>query len=813
MARAGTVIGRILTGAGGLLALLVVLGAAGALWLRHQVTASLPLLDGEIALADLSAPVRIQRDALGVPAISGASRADVARATGFVHGQDRFFQMDLMRREAAGELAELIGPALLPRDRENRIHRFRDLSRRVLEGSSPVDRALVEAYAAGVNAGLASLGARPFEYVAFRSDPAPWLPEDSALVALSMFLSLHDDRGRRESTLGLMRDVLPSAMFEFLATRGTEWDAPVIGTPLTMPEIPGPEVLDLRLVARTTASSGSRPERRRLEADPEPFAGSNNWAVSGAHTADGGALLANDMHLGLMVPNTWYRASLSWPGPNAPGGAWRVTGVTLPGAPAIVVGSNGRVAWGFTNSYGDWVDLILLDVDPREPESYLTPDGPRRLEHHPETIHVRGAPDETLDVATTIWGPVLDRDHRGRARALRWTAHYKEAVDFEILHFETSAGLDDALDRAARAGAPPQNFVAADATGRIGWTIMGAIPRRLSVESRLPLPGADATSRWDGWLAPEEYPRIVDPVAGRIWTANARVVDGDMLRMVGDGGYDLGARAGQIRDDILALEKATPRDMLDVQLDDRALYLRRWHDLLLAALTPEAIAADPRRGEMRRFVESWGARASVDSVGFRMVRGFRSFLSQQILDAVTTTCRQADPNFRYGRISQSEGPLWKLITERPVHLLDPKFKSWDEQILAGADAALDYFLSEGFTLARRTWGQRNTISIRHPLSLAVPLVGRWLDMPAEQLPGDSSDMPRVQSPSEGASERMAVSPGREAEGYFHMPCGQSGHPMSPHYGDGQAAWARGEPTPFLPGPPRHTLTLVPKAGR
>jgi penicillin amidase len=223
-----------------------------------------------------------------------------------------------MRREAAGELAELIGPAVLPRDRENRIHRFRDLAGRVVEGIPAEDRAIVEAYTAGVNASLASLGEKPFEYLALRSDPAPWLPEDCALVVLSMFIALHDDRGRRESALGLMHEVLPPEMFDFLATRGTEWDAPVIGEPIAMPPIPGPEILDLRKVTTAAGLAPVRgaapPPRQDPEPWEEPFIGSNNWAVDGAHTEDGGAILANDMHLGLSVPNTWYRASLIWPG-------------------------------------------------------------------------------------------------------------------------------------------------------------------------------------------------------------------------------------------------------------------------------------------------------------------------------------------------------------------------------------------------------------------------------------------------------------------------------------------------------------------
>jgi penicillin amidase len=288
-------------------------------------------------------------------------------------------------------------------------------------------------------------------------------------------------------------------------------------------------------------------------------------------------------------------------------------------------------------------------------------------------------------------------------------------------------------------------------------------------------------------------------------------VDGEALARLGDGGYELGARARQIRDDLQVRVGVSERDMLVIQLDDRALFLERWRDLLLATLTRDAVAADPRRGELRRFVEAWGGRASVESVGYRMVRAFRGFVIERTMEPLTAACRRADDRFRYGRLTQLEGAVWRIVTERPLHLLDPAFKSWDEQLLAAADATLDNFRKQGADLGARTWGERNTASIRHPLFGAIPLVGRLLDMPRDQLPGDAN-MPRHQTPDFGASERMIVSPGHEDRGIFHMPCGQSGNPLSPFYRAGHEAWVRGDPTPFLPGPKAHVLTLTPSKG-
>ncbi|HVR96205.1 MAG TPA: penicillin acylase family protein, partial [Thermoanaerobaculia bacterium] len=289
---------------------LLVAGLAGGLWLRSEIRSSLPQLDGERAIPGLGAAVSIERDGLGVPTIRAASRRDAVRALGFLHAQDRFFQMDLMRRQAAGELSELFGPAALDVDRQNRVHRFRHVARQSLARATPEERAILESYAAGVNAGLGALAAKPFEYVPLRLAPAPWKAEDSILVVLAMFRELQGGDPGVESSKGMMADLLPRQLFDFLTPAGTEWDAPIEGGPIPMPPLPGPEVIDLRAAPAQAAAYSSR---QLDETAGSYHPGSNNWAVAGSHTADGRALLANDMHLGLGVPNTWYRASIIRP--------------------------------------------------------------------------------------------------------------------------------------------------------------------------------------------------------------------------------------------------------------------------------------------------------------------------------------------------------------------------------------------------------------------------------------------------------------------------------------------------------------------
>ena len=802
------------------LAALLLLIAGVTVWAGVQLRASLPQLDGERRLMGLSAPVQVSRDELGVPTIRGATRVDVARATGFLHAQDRFFQMDLARRRAAGELAALVGGQALALDREIRIHRFRAQAERGLAMLGPNDRAALAAYTEGVNAGLTALGAVPFEYVVLRQDPEPWKAEDSLLVVLSMFITLQDTDGSYEATLATMHDVLPTAMFDFLAPRGSELDTPLLGQAFPMPPIPGADVYDLRTRRRELPTPNlQRPRTDQAELGfgignlgfPEREAlGSNNFAVAGRLTANGGALVANDMHLSIRVPNTWYRAALEWTNTANPATPNRLIGVTLPGVPAVVAGSNTHVAWGFTNTYADWSDIVLLDVDAAHPGQYRTPDGWRPFERHNEIIKVAGQPDEELAVDWTIWGPVLGPDHRGRPRALRWVAHAAERLAVSITPLESAQTVEEAFDVANGLGTPGQNIVVADRSGRIGWSVYGSIPRRVGLDGQLPQSWSDGSRRWDGWLDDAEYPRVVDPPGGRIWTANNRVVDGEMLAKLGDGSYEIGSRARAIRDRLTQRDTFTARDLLDIQLDTGATFLSRWRKVVVDLLaSPLAGDSTDRRAFLDLVGRNWPATVSPDSAGYRLTRQFRDIVSERVIAFVLSECYEADRSFDYTTVRRRDAAIWTLVTEQPEHLLDPRYASWSELLLAAVDDTIGQAMRDRTgTLRDRVWSEYNVVAFRHPLSPAIPLAGRWLDMPRVDMPGDLYT-PRVHWGAIGASERMIVSPGREDEGIMHMPTGQSGHPLSPFYGNSHDAWVRGEPTSFLPGPARHSLMLTP----
>ncbi len=774
-------------------ALLVLVLVALIGWAWFLFTASLPQLDGVFVVEGLSDPVQLERDTLGIPTITARNRLDLARATGFVHGQDRFFQMDLLRRHPAGELSALLGAATLEEDKRQRVHRFRARARQRLSRATPRERELLRAYTEGVEAGRRSLRHGPWEYQLLRVEPVPWSEEDSLLVVHAMYLMLQSGGIARERCQGLVEDLLPPALARFLSPAGSPWDAPMQGEAFASARLPQPSEVDLR----QEPSRWTPPTITPASVSIRP--GSNNWAVAGTRTAHGGAILANDMHLGLMLPNIWYRAQFHW---HEQGQAQRVIGVTLPGTPAMVVGSNTYLAWGFTNTEGDFTDLVVLNDD--EP-----------VVVHEERIEVQGGSPVLLPVEETRYGPIVDRDHKGRRCALRWVAHDEEGINLNLMFLESTRTLDEALALAPTCGSPAQNLVVVDRDGAIAWTVLGKLPRRLGFDGTVPM-SWNASRRWDGWLDPAEYPRLVRPLDGLLWTANNRVVDQPGCTRIGLANYDHGARAMQIRDGLRARKVCTESDMLAIQLDDRALFLDRWQRLMLDTLTPSVCADSNSRSALRREVVAWGGRASIDSVGFRLVRRWRELLHQIILGSLTAPCRRADPRVHYRHLTANvEESVWQLVTQKPAHLLPPGYASWETLLLDAVDRLGNEVSRRGeafdTALEQYTWGAANRARIRHPLSAGLGPLARWLrlDMPEQPLPGNSHAMPRVQAPAEGASQRLAVSPGREEEGYFHMPGGQSGHPRSPHYRDGHAAWVEGKATPFLPGPRQHLLELRP----
>lgn len=787
-----------------ILALLSAIGLLATGW--WFLAGSLARLDGEQRVNGPQHAVTITRDALGTATITGQSRDDVSYALGYVHAQERFFPMDLMRRVSAGELSELVGAAALDTDIRHRRHRLRAVAQAAYATLSSEQKHTLDLYRDGVNAGLANLREKPWEYLLLKAKPRPWRSEDTMLVIAAMYLDLNDDgRNERETHIAQMRSVLPEPLVDFLISPDPNWEAPLKDGTSPSPVIPAADVFDLRhsgaqggaaKLASTTISSVDR-----------AYPGSNSFAVAGNISRTGSAILANDMHLGLRVPDIWFRARLRYPDPSAPKGQRDVMGVTLPGTPALVVGSNGQVAWGFTNSYGDWQDWVRVQRDPHNANRYKVPEGWAAIEPHDELIGVKDAAPYTLHVEDTRWGPILSQDTDGAPLALAWIADLPRAYNVAMMQLEHADNVSAALDLAPTFGMPPQNFLVADSAGHIGWTIAGnSIPLRTGFDAQRPADWSQPNTGWTGWATPAQYPRIENPADGRLWTANNRTVGSDELALLGEGGHDVGARAQQIRDDLRARADFGPGNLLDIQLDDHAQFLSRWQQLLQTTLSN---VQDPSLNQLRQLTAAWRNEAAPDSVDYRLVHAFRDEVHKLALAPFTAQLLQHSVDFEWPGPGNQEAAVWMLIQQQPPHLLDPAFSDWHALLVQAARNVANTLGKQQGGLTARTWGEINRAGIRHPLSRALPgFIGRWLDMPDEPLPGDHN-MPRVASPGFGASERIDVSPGHEDESILEMPGGQSDNPLSPFYGAGHEDWVHGRPTPLMPGKDRHTLILEP----
>ena len=775
--------------------LLVALLALAAIAAYLAMRGSLPRLDGDAALPGLSAPATLSRDALGVLTVDASGRADAARALGWVHAQERYFEMDLLRRTAAGELSGLFGSIALDNDKRHRVHRLRARAQAQLRSLPANEQALLAAYADGANAGLAALGVRPWAYLPLRQRPQPWRAEDSLLVGYAMYFDLQGGDGADELALLRLRPHLPPALYALLRHDGTRWDAPMAGNVRGDAVLPDAAAVDLRRLPMPADA----PRSGGIANDIMP--GSNNFAVAGALTDDGRAILANDMHLGLRAPNIWFRARLRYPDAAAPDALVEATGFTLPGLPAVIAGSNGHVAWGYTNGYVDVADWQRILPCGKSQSPGCTP-----TRVHREHIAVAGGKPVPFEVEESDWGPILHRDEDG-ALALRWIAHAPDALNLHLGEMTRAGNVEQALAIAQQVRMPAQNLLLADRFGRVAWRLTGALPQRAAGCDPASLLQAPSCAPWP--VAGSGAPRLLDPPSGRLWSANNRTADGAALARVGDGGYALGARARQIRDGLFIAPRLDEQSLLAIQLDDRALFLQPWQALL------REVAAQSGTPALRALSEAAAApmpRASADSVAYRVVRAWRLAVSERLASGLLAPAQAAlGDAFRMPALQQFEGVAWPLVTRRPPHLLPRRFASWDALFEDAAVQVRDE-LSQAGPLAARSWGERNTSAICHPLANALPLGRHWLCMPAQALPGDAS-MPRVQAPGFGASERMVVAPGHEERAIAHMPGGQSGHPLSPYWGAGHDDWAAGRASPFLPGKTRHRLRLQPERVR
>lgn len=769
---------------------------SGGAWLSFVLIASLPQENGEPALPGLSAPVAVDADALGIPSVVAENREDALRALGFLHARDRLFQMDLMRRKGTGRLAEWFGPDALELDRAQRHYRFEAAARGILAVMPETQRRALDAYVAGVNAYLAQAASLPPEYLVLGAQAEPWRAEDSLLALLGMFQTLNGDE-QDERMVSVMERALPKELLEFLTPDTDRYAVALTGGPDSRrPPRPVP-VEAWRALPKTRLAQGG--------VDAEPVAlGSNNWAVSARKTADGRAIVADDMHLSLRVPNIWHRVSLRYRGK-------ALDGIALPGVPSLAVGGNGHIAWGFTNVGADVLDLVALEIEPDDPQRYLTPAGWRRFERETQTIRVKNAPDETLTVESTIWGPVSPVPLLGQRVAVRWTALDAAAVDIGLIEMDGAETLEQAMAIMNRFGGPPQNVALADDRGRIAWTLLGRLPRRTGMDGSVSRSWAKGDIGWDGFVPPEELPRSLDPPEGFLVTANNRTIGKEYPHIVGHN-WALGYRAYRIAERLRALENVTEREMLAVQLDTRSEVFEYYRTLALS-VADEAASGEPALARAVKAIRAWDGRMEADSKGIALLTRFRQNLADIVFAGVVARCRALDPGFRYNW-REMETPLRALLDERdPATLPDARYADWRAPILEALRAAaleLERQYAD-IPLDRLNWGTVNRVDIRHPFARGLPWLSALLDMPAFEGAGCNGFCVRVINDKHGATERMALSPNHPEDGILHMPGGQSGHPLSRHYRDQQDAWRDGAALPLLPGSPRARLRFAPAA--
>lgn len=767
----------------------------GALAIAVALRLSLPELDGIIKLSGLNAPVAIDFDGHGIPRIAAHGREDAYLALGFVTARDRLFQMDLARRSAAGRLAEILGDNALESDRWNRIMGFEQVAQAIGKRLPPDQRATLEAFSQGVNEAIADITVLPLEFLALAYRPEPWRPIDSLLIVLGMYTML-TWTGDQERMASVMEAALPPGVVELFTPEtncyeehpGSQDAASCYqdSPPLTDLYVPPTEAVAFD-VERTAIPRGKR--------------GSNAWSVGPANTRGKRAILANDMHLSLSVPNIWYRAQLRY-------GEAELTGLTVPGIPLVVVGSTGRVAWGFASIEGDFVDLVVIERTGKDSSRYRTPAGTKPFRERVETINVRGKGDVSLRVRETIWGPVMRETLLGNPVAVRWSALDPEATNLDLMSMDRVTGLQETLSLLNRAGGPAMSAVVADAQGNIGWTYMGRVPKRVGHSGLFSRSWKEGNNGWQGYVEPEALPRIVNPSSGVIISANQRMLPRTYFYRMGhdfSGGY----RARRIAERLQEVQPISERDMLQLQLDTQADFYRYYHRLALQAL--QRSSDNEFRVGLRRHLEAWHGRADVDSIGFSLLQEFRFTLLHAVVTPLFAACREIDPSFSYSW-SNSDVPLQRLLRSRSHEILPAaqRGKGWDAFLVEALEKSALNLLRryDVDTLDRLHWGRVNRAHITHPLSQAIPWLTRLLDMMPEPLAGCPQCV-RLADGDVGASARMVVSPGHEVAGILHMPGGQSGHPLSPFYRDQQAFWVQGSASPFLADSVRHRLQLVP----
>jgi len=758
------VIRRIFTGVSVLL-----LVAGGGLYL--YLLSSLPQTDGRLVVAGPKAEIRIERDADGVPLIAAQDDEDAAFGLGFVHAQDRLFQMELQRRYGAGRLAEIFGPEALTIDRQMRaLGLYRAAEVEIPFLSSTVRRGL-EAYAAGVNAFLVTRrGALPPEFLMLRFAPDPWQAADSLVWGKLMALRLGGNY-RGELQRARMARTISAADLAFL-----------------YPEYPKD--------APTTLSE-MLPIYRRLplgalyEALPPvvgPIYASNNWVVDGRHSASGKPLLANDPHLEFGAPGFWYLARLKTP-------QHEIAGGTAAGSPFVLVGHNERIAWGLTTTTADVEDLFVERVDPTDPGRYLTPQGTAPFASRQETIAVRGEAPVDVTIRTTRHGPVLSdvlppgAADPGFVLALAATFAIPQDRSAEALwELNRAAGWPSFRAALHNFVGPMQNIVYADIDGTIGFIAPGLLPIRRNGEGWLPAPGWTGEYDWVGFVPFDALPSATNPPSGHFVSANNKIVPAGYPYFVGRD-WDLPNRAERIEALLAATPVQTPASSAAIEADTLSLMSQRLVPLMTRVSSPDEASIDAI-GRLQR----WGFYMDRDKVEPLLFTAWLREFSHEIL---------------FDRLGDAAAGYWDLkprviedvLTEHEGWCDDPKQpgqRNCAERLAASLRAALAQLRQAyGADMMQWQWGRAHAAEFANPVFSRIPVLRDWLGVSIptsggydtlNRGPSTIRDDAQPFAQRFGAGLRIITDLAAPNEAKMMITPGQSGNPLSNHFADLLRRW-------------------------
>ncbi len=760
--------------------LLLLAGMAFIGWVTAIAHRALPALDGSQPISGLSAPVKVIRDAQGVPHITAASRHDLLLAQGYVTAQDRLWQMDALRRYAGGSLAEILGPAFLARDLAQRQILLGPMAARAAASLAASERADLEAYAAGVNAYIDSHRKNlPIEFRVLRYSPAPWTPADCLLLGLHMDALLTDfwpyelQRERVTAKLGpeLAADLYPN----------TSWrDHPPGSEPADNEPAPDPDDPDNDDgMQRTSVPAPAVPTVAQLAAQVKSWSpeltlpGSNNWVVSGAHTVSGKPLLSNDMHLPVQMPNLWYEAHLQDP-------ALNVVGFTLPGTPYVIVGHNQRIAWGFTNLGANVQDLYIETFN--EKGEYKTAEGWRKPSTILEVVKVKGGNDVKLAILATRHGPLVSGLAPGEKRklALAWTVYDTKGVPISFRPLNEAQNWEQFREALSHFPGPGQNVVYADVDGHIGYQAAGLVPVRKAGDGSVPVPGDTDEHEWTGYIPFDQLPRVYDPPSGILATANGRIAPNGYSHMISTH-WMAPYRTERIYKVLESGKKFSAPDMLALQMDVYSDFDHSLADKLVYAV--DHAKASPRARAAADLLRSWDGRVTADSAAPTIETAAREQLFKMLLEPKLGQ-QYVEYNWWMAPVA-----LENILDRQPPRWLPKPYPDYNALLVAALEAAL----STGNVprkLEEWTWGKQMQLTIEHPILGKMRIVRRWAGPGTVPMSGDGFTVKQV-TPVLAPSERMTVDLSDLDHSTMNVVTGQSGQIFSPYYEDQWKAWYEG----------------------